>query len=145
MTCAATPAGLLLASLLAGGCAMGPRFKTPVVDAPGGFLGQGVVSQQMTLADLPWWTVFEDDTLHELVRTALTNNYDLRIAVKRVEEYQALSWFGPHSPIIMTCALPSSASRNTRRWRPSRAPSFSRRSVTRATWNAVAMRLPAIP
>jgi len=85
------PAGLLLASLLAGGCAVGPRFKAPMVDAPGGFLGQGVVSQQMTLADLPWWVVFEDDTLHDLVRTALTNNYDLRIAVKRVEEYQALA------------------------------------------------------
>ncbi|MCG2660942.1 MAG: TolC family protein, partial [Kiritimatiellae bacterium] len=88
---AATPAGLLMAFLLAGGCAMGPRFKTPVVDAPGGFLGQGVISQQVTMADLPWWDVFADDTLHELVRTALTNNYDLRIAIKRVEEYQALA------------------------------------------------------
>ena len=97
MTRAAAPAGLLLAFLLTGGCAVGPRFKTPAVDAPLGFLGQGVTSapavagQQVTMADLPWWTVFEDDTLHELVRTALTNNYDLRIAIKRVEEYQALA------------------------------------------------------
>jgi len=95
---AATPAGLLLALLLAGGCAMGPRFKTPAVsDMPGGFLGQGVggapavAGQQMTMADLPWWDVFADDTLRELVCAALTNNYDLRIAVKRVEEYQALA------------------------------------------------------
>lgn len=77
--------------LFSGGCAVGPRFKTPVVDAPGGFLGQGVISQQVTLADLPWWDVFDDDTLHDLVRTALANNYDLRIAIKRVEEYQALA------------------------------------------------------
>lgn len=88
---AATPAGLLLALMMAGGCAVGPRFKTPAVDAPGGFLGQGVVSQQVTLADLPWWNVFADDTLHELIKTALTNNYDLRIAIKRVEEYEALA------------------------------------------------------
>jgi len=82
----------ILVVLLAGGCAMGPRFKTPAVsDMPGGFLGQGVVSQQVGMADLPWWVVFEDDTLHELIRTALTNNYDLRIAIKRVEEYQALA------------------------------------------------------
>ncbi|MCG2680783.1 MAG: efflux transporter outer membrane subunit [Kiritimatiellae bacterium] len=61
------------------------------MDIPGGFLGQGVVSQQVTLADLPWWAMFEDDTLQDLIQTALTNNYDLRIAIKRVEEYQALA------------------------------------------------------
>ncbi|MFH1477131.1 MAG: efflux transporter outer membrane subunit [Verrucomicrobiota bacterium] len=88
---AASLAGLFLAFLLAGGCAVGPRFKTPTLDTPGGFLGQGVVSQQVTIADLPWWDVFADDTLQELVQTALTNNYDLRMAVKRVEEYQALA------------------------------------------------------
>ena len=87
----AAPAGLLLAFLLASGCALGPRFKPPAVDAPLGFLGQGVVSQQVTMADLPWWEVFADDTLHELVRTALTNNYNLRIAIKRVEAYQAMA------------------------------------------------------
>jgi len=81
----------MLAVLIAGGCAVGPRFKTPAVDMPGGFMGQGVVSQQVTLADLPWWAVFDDDTLQDLVQTALTNNYDLRMAVKRVEQSQALA------------------------------------------------------
>ena len=71
------PIALTAAFLLAGGCALGPRFKTPAVDAPLGFLGQGVVSQQVTMANLPWWKVFADDTLHELVRTALTNNYEV--------------------------------------------------------------------
>ncbi len=93
---AAVPAGLLLASLLAAGCAMGPDAKTPAVEMPGGFLGQGVVTQQdripeVGLADLPWWKLFKDDTLQGLVRTALTNNYDLRMAIKRVEEYEALA------------------------------------------------------
>lgn len=82
---------MLILALLAGGCAMGPDMKTPAVDMPGGFVGQGVVSQQVTMADLPWWSVFKDDTLQALVRTALTNNYDLRIAIKRVEEYRALA------------------------------------------------------
>ncbi|MDD5678647.1 MAG: efflux transporter outer membrane subunit [Kiritimatiellae bacterium] len=82
---------LILVAVLAGGCAMGPKFHTPAVDMPGGFLGQGVVSQQVTMADLPWWDVFADETLHKLIQTALTNNYDLRIAIKRVDEYQALA------------------------------------------------------
>ena len=44
-----------------------------------------------SFADLPWWQVFHDDTLQSLIRTALTNNYDLRIAVTRVEQARALA------------------------------------------------------
>jgi multidrug efflux system outer membrane protein len=29
---------------------------------------------------LPWWEVFQDQTLQGLVRTAIANNLDLRIA-----------------------------------------------------------------
>jgi multidrug efflux system outer membrane protein len=38
------------------------------------------------LGDLPWWEVFKDATLQELIRAALTNNYDLKQAVARVEQ-----------------------------------------------------------
>lgn len=74
------------------GCSVGPNFKKPVVsDMPGGFMEQGVATQQLTIADLPWWDLFDDDILHDLVQAALTNNYDLRLAVKRVEEYRAIA------------------------------------------------------
>jgi multidrug efflux system outer membrane protein len=43
-----------------------------------------------SLADLPWWEIFKDETLHELIRAALTNNYDLRIAIARVEQSRAI-------------------------------------------------------
>ena len=88
ITCGLLPIG---AMLWAGGCAMGPRFKTPVMDVPGRFRDQGTYTQQVSFANLPWWDVFKDDTLRDLVRVAITNNYDLRIAAKRVEEYQALA------------------------------------------------------
>jgi len=43
------------------------------------------------LADLPWWDVFKDETLKGLIQTALTNNYDLRVAaVTRIEQARAL-------------------------------------------------------
>ena len=45
--------------------------------------------QAASLADLKWFEVFKDDTLHGLVRTALEQNYDLRDAVARVEEARA--------------------------------------------------------
>jgi multidrug efflux system outer membrane protein len=42
-----------------------------------------------SFANLPWWQVFHDDTLQNLIRTALTNNYDVRIAVTRVAQARA--------------------------------------------------------
>ncbi len=45
--------------------------------------------QATSLADLKWWEVFRDEKLQDLIRTALTANYDLREAVARVEEARA--------------------------------------------------------
>ena len=43
----------------------------------------------MSLGDEKWWEVFQDKELQELIRTALQNNYDVRIAAARVLEAQA--------------------------------------------------------
>jgi multidrug efflux system outer membrane protein len=45
--------------------------------------------QATSVADLKWWEVFRDDKLQDLIRAALTANYDLRDAVARVEEARA--------------------------------------------------------
>ena len=72
------------------GCAVGPNYKRPAVDAPPNFRSApGITTNSM--ADLPWWQMFRDDTLQGLIRTALTNNYDLRIAIARVEEARAIA------------------------------------------------------
>src|SRR5262249_13551715 len=42
-----------------------------------------------SLADLAWWTVFQDEVLQGLIRTALEQNYDLRVAVARIQDAQA--------------------------------------------------------
>lgn len=77
-----------LCVLLAAGCAVGPNYKRPAVSAPGAFRNDPEV-QTNSFANLPWWQVFHDETLQNLVRVALTNNYDLRIAVTRVMQAQA--------------------------------------------------------
>ena len=43
------------------------------------------------MADLPWWQVFEDPVLQALIREAIANNLDLRIASARVVESRALA------------------------------------------------------
>jgi outer membrane protein TolC len=39
--------------------------------------------------DEKWWGVFQDPVLQQLIRTALEQNYDLRIAASRVLQAQA--------------------------------------------------------
>jgi multidrug efflux system outer membrane protein len=77
-------------SILVGGCAVGPNYKRPPINAPAAFRGETTISTN-SFASLPWWQVFQDDTLQILIRTALTNNYDLRIAVTRVEQARAMA------------------------------------------------------
>ncbi len=78
------PLVILLAS-----CAVGPNYKRPEVHAPPDFRGASDHTTN-SLADLPWWQMFQDDNLQDLIRTALTNNYDLRIAISRVEQANAI-------------------------------------------------------
>src|SRR5579862_8138018 len=81
---------LLLAILIMTGCAVGPNYKRPAVNTPATFRGGPDSVSTNSFADLPWWGVFKDPALQDLVRTALTNNYDLRITLTRVDQARAL-------------------------------------------------------
>jgi len=84
---------LLSAALLLSGCTVGPNYKRPTVAVPGSY--RGTISDEAgqtklaALGDQKWWDVFQDDQLRTLIRTALTQNYDSRIAASRVLEAQA--------------------------------------------------------
>jgi len=82
--------GVGVGPLLLAGCAVGPNYKRPFINAPELFRGETYISTN-SFASLPWWQVFHDDTLQSLIRTALTDNYDLRIAVTRVEQARAMA------------------------------------------------------
>jgi outer membrane protein, multidrug efflux system len=83
-------AGWMIVSGLLAGCAVGPNYRRPAVDSPTDFRGAEAGASTNSLADLPWWGIFQDPILENLIRTALTNNYDLRIAVVRVEQARML-------------------------------------------------------
>ena len=70
------------------GCAIGPDYKRPSVAEPPTFRGQ-VSTEAESLADAPWWDVFGDPILKDLIREALQNNYDVAIAAARVREARA--------------------------------------------------------
>jgi multidrug efflux system outer membrane protein len=98
----------ILSIAVGSGCAVGPNYKRPAVDVPGMYRGASTeaatpeatttsqpaatTAPQQTAASLgdeKWWNVFEDPELQSLIRTALKNNYDVRIAASRVLEAQA--------------------------------------------------------
>jgi multidrug efflux system outer membrane protein len=83
---------LLVALLDLTGCAVGPNYKRPAVNTPATFRGAAEENAAATnsFADLPWWSVFKDPALQDLVREALTNNYDLRITLTRVDQARAI-------------------------------------------------------
>jgi multidrug efflux system outer membrane protein len=78
----------LLAANLVAGCAVGPNYHKPDVNAPSAFRNlpenPQVAAQAASYADLPWWEVFPDPVLQDLIRTALKQNYDLLIAIERI-------------------------------------------------------------
>jgi outer membrane protein, multidrug efflux system len=67
-------------------CAVGPNYRRPAVSSPAMYRGAGAANQQTSLADLAWWEVYKDDTLKGLVKIAMANNYDIRVAAARVEQ-----------------------------------------------------------
>ena len=73
-------------------CTVGPNYHRPVVQTPASFHGADEsqqAAQTESFADLPWWQVFHDSQLQELIRTALKQNYDLQLAVERVNAARA--------------------------------------------------------
>lgn len=73
------------------GCALGPDYERPSVVEPDSFrMQQGETLKEASLADLGWWELFQDENLQALIRKALVENKDVRIAVARVRESRAL-------------------------------------------------------
>src|SRR5262249_41065649 len=79
---------VLLPSLVAG-CAVGPNYKRPDLPVPDQVRGSATPAEAASLADSPWWEIFKDPTLAQLVDEALRNGYDIRLATARVEEARA--------------------------------------------------------
>ena len=75
------------------GCNVGPKYKRPQYPAPPAFRGAdeaAVTSDaQTSLGDENWAAVFKEPELQDLIRKALANNYDVRIAAQRILEQQA--------------------------------------------------------
>jgi len=93
------------------GCAVGPNYKRPTIEVPDEYRAPATLSTEgsaphsdskpasngtsaadkpaASLGDEDWSKVFQDPELQRLIRSALKNNYDVRIAAARVLQAQA--------------------------------------------------------
>lgn len=81
----------LCSCVILSSCTVGPNYRRPSVDAPAVFRGASNGAQQASFADQPWWGLFHDETLTNLIKTSLANNYDLAGAVTRVEQARQIA------------------------------------------------------
>ena len=84
---------VLLLLLWACACKVGPNYKRPATTVPdqyrGGAPDASQQPQAQPFADMQWATVYQDQVLQDLIKEALTNNYDIRIAATRVLQANA--------------------------------------------------------
>lgn len=82
---------LAFAAMIAGGCTMAPVYERPEAPVAAVF-PQGAAYEDLavTTAPLPTWdNFFTNPKLREVIKTALDNNRDLRIAILNVEKARA--------------------------------------------------------
>ena len=89
-----TKASIGLALLLSlCGCKVGPNYKRPTLDVPGQYRGIAPNLPQQPaggpFGEMQWPAVYQDEALQALLKEALTNNYDIRIAASRIMQAQA--------------------------------------------------------
>lgn len=82
-----------LVCVLADACRVGPNYHRPATQTPAGYrdlsANPQAQAQIASFADLPWWQVFQDPQLQELIRVALKQNYDLQLATERINSARA--------------------------------------------------------
>jgi outer membrane protein, multidrug efflux system len=86
---------VIAASILIEGCTVGPNYHKPIVPVPTAYRGpnddpqEQSQAQAASFADLPWWQVFQDSVLQDLIRQALKQNYDLQTATEKIMQERA--------------------------------------------------------
>lgn len=82
--------------MAAAGCALAPEYTRPAAPVPDKWESTAAYSEIQVAANVPeapdlkWQEFFSDEKLQKLIKTALTNNCDLKLAVLNMERARAL-------------------------------------------------------
>jgi outer membrane protein, multidrug efflux system len=80
---------IAVAALLLSGCqSIWPDYQRPKVAVPSAYDQQA--NQESSQLSNTWWTLYQDQVLNDLVAKAVQNNSDIKLAVARIEEADAV-------------------------------------------------------
>jgi outer membrane protein, multidrug efflux system len=85
---------LLFITIFFGSCLVGPKYERPEFNTPEAYANTNeYVNPEDSILNLKWFDLFHDSTLTQLIDTALVHNYDLKIAISRMEQAQSVYGF----------------------------------------------------
>ncbi len=77
------------AVMVTAGCQVGPDYTTPEMPLPDDFAWTDGAEELPPEYPAEWWTLFNDPVLDSLVARATANNFNLRIAAERIDQYRS--------------------------------------------------------
>jgi len=81
---------ILIGFCFFGGIASGEqKYQRPTVNSPAQFRGSDSIPDSNSIGNLKWFEIFKDKQLQALIRIALAQNYDLRLAMARTDAARA--------------------------------------------------------
>ncbi|EJG00878.1 efflux transporter outer membrane subunit [Flavobacterium sp. F52] len=80
---------VLVLSLFPVGCMVGPKYKKPEQLKSDSYRNERNLDSLASVTNLKWFDLFNDDVLKGLIQKGLENNYDLKIAVSRIEQFRS--------------------------------------------------------
>ncbi|CAG2154339.1 Outer membrane protein OprM [Cupriavidus yeoncheonensis] len=120
-----------------GGCAIGPNYQRP--ETPDVAQYRMDTGQLAIAADSDWWNQFDDPVLNALIDEALANNYDVRIAAARIDEFRgqlmvARSGLFPHLNLTAAATRQRAGTFNGTQFASFDAPRNSYQLLANASW-----------
>jgi multidrug efflux system outer membrane protein len=67
------------------GCLLGPDYARPKIETPANY--RFTAAEGTEVANTAWWEQFQDPVLNDLITTALANNWDVKIAAARIDQF----------------------------------------------------------
>jgi multidrug efflux system outer membrane protein len=81
---------IFILAVLPVGCLVGPKYKKPEDQNAASFLNSSAsVDTLASVVNVKWFDLFNDDVLKGLINTGLSNNYDMKIAMARIDRTRA--------------------------------------------------------
>ncbi len=100
---------LLFTAALLSGCMVGPDYQRPQTRVPEAYLYEP--KDAADTANTQWWKQFQDPVMDQLIKDALANNYNVKIAAANVEQASA-AIITVRSPLFPQVGYGADASRN---------------------------------